>query len=225
MRAFGIFVGGLAAVALAYLCVDTFILNSQKGARARGMNKSINEMVANPARTRSQASPPRVSPQQLLEHVASLQAGKDQASADLAENPIPPSRERPRVERSDNDEGPDRSGQLAGELDAEYAADDPPTREAYEREKTIETLFSNANLGDKGHLKSVVCRESICRGTVSISSKESDGEVFQRTFLSREFMSSIPDAISVVSREQLQDGTVLATFFIHPQAIFDVMKD
>jgi len=38
-----------------------------------------------------------------------------------------------------------------------------------------------------------------------------------------EFMNTIRDAVSVASRQKMPDGSVLATFYIHPQSVFAMM--
>jgi hypothetical protein len=140
------------------------------------------------------------------------------------EDPAPPSGEEPPVERPVTSEALDRTAELDSTLNAEFAADSRQTRESQEKEKAIEGLFSKANLGDKGHLQEIICRETICRGTVSITSRESDREVFERTFLSPDFARAVSDAVTVASREEMSDGTLLATFFIHPQSVFDMIS-
>lgn len=113
----------------------------------------------------------------------------------------------------------DKSAVMAAALDAEYAVDAPPTREALRKETVLRTLF--AGLNGIGQLQEVACRENVCRGVVRVSNESADGDVFARTFLSSEFVRDIQDAVSVTSRQKLPDGAVLATFFIHPQSMFD----
>jgi hypothetical protein len=47
---------------------------------------------------------------------------------------------------------------------------------------------------------------------------------FGRTFLSPEFDRAVSDAFSVASREKLGDGSIRATFFIHPQDMFKLIS-
>ena len=110
---------------------------------------------------------------------------------------------------------------LAASLDADYSVDAPPTQEGLRKEGVIKTLF--ANVSGKGQLQEIACREKVCRGVVRIANEEADNEVFSRTFLSSDFVKDIQDAVSVTSRQKMPDGSVLATFFIHPQGAFDVV--
>jgi hypothetical protein len=36
-------------------------------------------------------------------------------------------------------------------------------------------------------------------------------------------MGAIPDAVTVASRQKLSDGSIAATFYIHPQSIFQMV--
>lgn len=115
----------------------------------------------------------------------------------------------------------DRSEVLAASLDADYTVDAPPTQESFRKESALKTLF--AGLNGAGQLQEVACRERVCRGVVRIANEAADDEVFTRTFLSNDFVKNIQDAVSVTSRQKQPDGSVLATFFIHPQSAFDVV--
>jgi hypothetical protein len=112
---------------------------------------------------------------------------------------------------------------LRGVLEGQYAVDAMPTREALERERLVSRLFADAKLESVGQLQQVTCRENICRGIARIVSESADNQFFGRSLLSGEFALAIPDAVSVTSRERLSDGSVVATFYIHPQEIFDMM--
>jgi len=118
---------------------------------------------------------------------------------------------------------PDRAAELATILQAQYAVDARPTRESFEKEKALKNLFSEPKLEGKGQLEEVDCRDKVCRGVVRIVNEEADGEVFGQTFLSAKFAEAIPDAITIASREKMRDGSVLATFFIHPQSTLDMV--
>lgn len=208
MRAFGIVFATLAVVTLGYFLADAVIPSSSNGPRAsEGADKSSAEklkMQRAPRRHRVARAPQRLA----------TNAGSSSTT---------PSDEEPSAETPPPREEADRAAELSGVLDSEYALDSRRTRESTERENAIEGLFSKAKLGDVGQLQSIECREKICRGTISISSKESDREVFEKTFLSADFVQSVPDAVSIASREELSDGTVLATFFVHPQSVFDMI--
>lgn len=117
---------------------------------------------------------------------------------------------------------PDQAAELATTLEAEYTIDALPTREASQRESVIKDLFAQPELQGKATLAEVDCRENVCRGKVRIFDEQADGEVFGRTFLSPKFASAIQHAVTVTSRKEMPDGTVVATFFVHPQSVGDM---
>jgi hypothetical protein len=117
----------------------------------------------------------------------------------------------------------EESHELTAALETQFAGDARPTQESSQREKTIGGFFSTRGLDGKGRLEELSCREKICRGVIRIANEGADREVFNRTFLSTEFMMAVPDAISVASREKASDGSILATFFIHPQSVFGMV--
>ncbi|GMV17381.1 MAG: hypothetical protein HS104_41345 [Polyangiaceae bacterium] len=118
---------------------------------------------------------------------------------------------------------PDQVVELATALEAQYTVDERPTREASRRETVIEELFAQPELQGKAALGEVDCRENICRGMVTMFDEQADGEVFGRTFLSPKFASAIQHAVTVTSRKKMPDGTVVATFFVHPQSVADMI--
>lgn len=212
MRALGIVAGFLGVGTMVYFLADMATTRSKKEADTRssvGIEKSVDSLRARRGQRIRQK--PHVSTREV--------------SPVVVENEASPNPEDPRAERPVPTEAPDRSAELSSALDAEYASDNKPTRESHERERAIEDLFSKSNLGEAGQLENIVCRESICRGTISISTAQSDREVFEKTFMSLDFARLIPDAVSVASREERSDGTVLATFFIHPQSVFDTIAN
>ncbi|MBN1611263.1 MAG: hypothetical protein JW940_31815 [Polyangiaceae bacterium] len=127
--------------------------------------------------------------------------------------------EHPPPDRSEGT--PDRSEEIAAELQAQYSLDQRPTAESHRKEQGISKLFSNPKLEGKGRLTELDCRESICRGVIEIGSADDDSEVFSRTFLSMEYAQMIPDAISVTDRRRNPDGSVTAVFYTHPQSIYE----
>jgi hypothetical protein len=209
MRTFGIVVAAVAVLAAGYFCVDMFGLGSKNSSIADDASGIKRSMALRTRQVPHSRQAPRMTTQERV--------------ADVVEGSRPARGEEPSAEGPTSAEVPDRTAELASRLDLEYAADSQQTRESYEREKAIDGLFSKANLGDKAHLQDLSCREKICRGTISISNDESDRDVFERTLLSEDFARLISDAVSVASRQKLSDGSVLATFFIHPQSVFEDM--
>jgi hypothetical protein len=61
----------------------------------------------------------------------------------------------------------------------------------------------------------VTCKQASCRGEVLLDSQEADRAVFSQVFLNQSL--DVPGAISIGTREQLPDGKIRATFFIHEQ--------
>lgn len=110
---------------------------------------------------------------------------------------------------------------LAAALNTMYENDGKATAESWHREEALKALFSRKELHGKGQLEDLACREKVCRGVVRIANRRADREVFGGTFLSPEYVSKIHSAVSVTSRKKQSDGSILATFFVHPQAVFD----
>jgi hypothetical protein len=199
VRVFGKVLWGIGGVLALYFCVDGLMFGAKKDrppAHARSSARETEPETARPGEL------PRVPPAVKRERPPSAPS----SGAAPAEHP-------------QSDESP----ALAATLEGEYATDARPTHESYGKEATIGKFFSVPELQGKGQLREVKCKEKICRGVIRIASEDSDNEVFSRTFLSTEFMTAVPDAISVASREKMADGSVLATFYIHPQSVFAML--
>jgi hypothetical protein len=145
---------------------------------------------------------------------------RSMASPAPAGTPMEQAQEQPEAAQSE----PDRAAALEATLEAEYAVDARPTREAAGRESVLKELFSQAELRGKGTLEEVNCREKVCRGVIRMVNEQADNEVFGQTFLSPKFATAIRDAVTIASRKKMADGSVLATFFIYPQSVLDTME-
>lgn len=110
-------------------------------------------------------------------------------------------------------------------LEEQFRLDQPATPDSYKRQLNLERLFKEADLGDAGQLSGVDCKGTICRGEVEIAHRSQDSIVFGRTFLSREFAVEVPGAVSIADRKTLEDGRVVATFFIHPDSSLEALPE
>lgn len=146
-----------------------------------------------------------------------LQSG---ASGERVVAPAPTVRSKAQAAPPQRAAAPDQPEQpvedIAVVLEEKFRSDPPATRDSHERQRVIEGLFEAAELGNTGQLTKLACKGTICRGEISIASASEDNNVFNRTFLSREFALGINAAFSVSERRTLEDGRVVATFFIHP---------
>lgn len=201
MRVLGRVIIGLAVVVVGYMCVDIFLL--AKPTKKAPAHRVPDRVGAENDKLAELRSPVRV-------EVEVAHAARPMASAPLERSPAqhPP---------------PDRSAELHATLEAEYSQDPLPTRASVERERLLGQIFAKPELQGKGQLQELSCRESICRGVVKIANESVDNEVFGRTLLSNEFDRAVPDAFSVSAREKMADGSIRATFFIHPPGVFDLL--
>jgi len=201
----------VVAGALVSASALSFVLRDEKGkpSRARASDARTSESE-NAAAGRQRLPRQRIASENRVQPLGSAPKTEANVVAAADEDPSSATRATPQE---------DKSAVMAAALDAEYAIDAPPTQEALRKETVLKTLF--AGLNGTGQLQEVACREKVCRGVVRVSNESTDGEVFGRTFLSSDFVRDIQDAVSVTSRQKLPDGAVLATFFIHPQSMFD----
>jgi hypothetical protein len=199
MRMFGKAAWGIGAATAIYLCID-MVLMSSNGAPKKALPVA------------EAADAPRVeTPMPLVERIsAPVEQQPNTATAPRIVEPGRPER-APQT---------DRLAELAARLEAEYAVDAHPTRESSEKEKAVQALFSQPELEGKGRLQELDCRQTICRGVVQIANAGSDNAVFGNTIASPSFARASRDAVTVASRQKMSDGSVLATFFIHPQSVF-----
>lgn len=198
---------GFGAAALIYFLVDLLFLSSRHVAPKQALQSSgsVTTQEKNVSLLERQVAQGEEIPRPITQRRSAPMAG---ASA-----PPPPAA---RAE-------PSRTNELTATLEAQYAVDSRPTRESVRKERALENLFSQPELDGKGRLEEVNCRGTICRGVVKMANELNDSEVFSRTLLSGEFMSVIQDAVSVASRERQSDGSVIATFYTHPQSIFETV--
>jgi hypothetical protein len=210
MRTFAKIAYGVGAAAVIYFCIDILILSSGHGMLKHDPPKSSSAPMREDEFLPVEQTPTHieVAPRPIVEERS--------GAAPTASAPLPA---RPPAQHFE----PDRSLELAATLEAQYAVDMLPTRESLSKERALEALFSQPELGGKGHLEEVKCRGTICRGVIRITNDASDNEVFTRTFLSSQFMNAIQDAVSVTSREKQADGSIVATFYIHPQSVFQMV--
>lgn len=195
-------VGGLGVATVIHFCVDIFM----QGSKSHTPLKTA--VVAREKPDQSEATPAVLSKRHA-----------PQAVAEVAEEPAPAEQDQPAAEHPTSDQ----TAELRTTLEAEYSMDARPTRKSVEREKAIGGLFAMEELRGKGDLQELKCQEKVCRGVVRIANEDLDNEVFGRTFLSPEFAASVRDAVSVASREKQADGSILATFYIHPQSTFEML--
>jgi len=199
MRVFGKVAWGLGAMAGLYFCVDMFMMRIHHSSKQAAVTE---EQVA-----------PQAPPLPLQERVS---GPVPRPAPDVPPAPVAPPRPAEHPET-------DRTAELAATLDGQYSVDAPPTRQAVDRERAVAALFRQPELDGKGVLQELNCRETICRGVVKVASEETDNEVFGRTLLSASFATTIHDAVTVASRQKAADGSVIATFFIHPQSVFALL--
>jgi hypothetical protein len=146
-----------------------------------------------------------------VDRTADVEAQSEPNNANQGhEHPLPP--ERPAGTYSQES--------LRTELAAQYVSDAPRTRESLEREDFIRKTFYAEDLRRIASLIELECRKTICQGVLQFANMEDAETAFRQTFLSQEFARRVPDSVSVPTREKLEDGTVRATFYIHPQEVF-----
>ena len=173
-------------------------------------------------------------PSRRSDPVQSVNAVTSALPFDLAPGPpsdAPPATAAPSVavadpgaKRTVSDGASGATDRLTAALDAKFNEDQMATQDSIRRESAIRGLFSQAALEGQGALQDLTCRATVCRGTVRISNPQADQLVFGTTLLSAEFSRTIRDAVSVPSRHRDRDGSIVATFYIHPQNVFDAFR-
>jgi hypothetical protein len=199
MRVFGKVAWGLSAMAGLYFCIDMFMMRTNHSSARATVTEEQTAPQAQTPPLQERLSGPAPQPTPVVP-------------------PAPVAEQRPAEPPQTN-----RAAELAATLEGQYSVDAPPTREAADRERALAALFRLPELDGKGILQELDCRETICRGVVKVASEQTDSEVFGRTLLSPSFATTIHDAVTVASRQKAPDGSVVATFFVHPQSVYALL--
>lgn len=203
----------VVAIAIVSATALSFVFWDEKGKPSRHARASVARTESENAAAGRQRLPRQ---RTATENRAQAVGATSKAAVDVVGEPEEAPSSAPQTPQQE-----DKREVVAAALEAEYAVDAPPTQEGLRKETALKSLF--AGLNGIGQLQEVACREKVCRGVVRIASASADAEVFARTFLSSDYVRDIQDAVSVTSRQKQPDGAVLATFFIHPQAVFDLV--